>query len=146
MCHNLMHHRVDEILKHLNKWAFDRTYTRWIWHGEPKEISSTSSSTRHDVPEDYMDEGDRLDDLLREAASSAPEKPEIFESLVHDSETPLYAGSKHSKLSSVLRLYNMKAGNGWSDKSFTQLLEFLKELLPDDNVLPKGTYEAKKKY
>ena len=38
----------------------------------------------------------------------------------------------------------MKAGNGWSDKSFTQLLEFLKELLPDDNVLPKGTYEAKK--
>ena len=27
MCHNLMHHRVDKVLKHLNKWAFDRTYT-----------------------------------------------------------------------------------------------------------------------
>ncbi|KAL2905243.1 Bardet-Biedl syndrome 10 protein [Bienertia sinuspersici] len=33
-CHNLLHKRVDEILNHLTKFAFDNTYTCWIWHGE----------------------------------------------------------------------------------------------------------------
>ncbi|XP_019200115.1 PREDICTED: uncharacterized protein LOC109193753 [Ipomoea nil] len=33
--------------------------------------------------------------------------------------------------------------NGWSDKSFTQLLELFKKMLPDDNELPISTYEAK---
>lgn len=145
ICHNLMHHRVDVILKHLGKWAFDRTYTRWIWHGESKEGLSASSSI-HNVSEAYdIDEGDRLDDMLRVAANNYSENPAIFEILLHDSEKPVYTGSKNSKLSSVLRLYNLKAGNGWTDKSFSELLLFLKEeLLLEDNVLPNGTYEAKK--
>ncbi|KAL2921708.1 Receptor-type tyrosine-protein phosphatase C [Bienertia sinuspersici] len=44
MCHNLLYHRVDEVLKHLSKWAFHRTYTSWIWHGEPKDGIITNSS------------------------------------------------------------------------------------------------------
>ncbi|XP_028189367.1 uncharacterized protein LOC114375713 [Glycine soja] len=33
---------------------------------------------------------------------------------------------------------------GWSDKSFTELLMLLKNILPVDNMLPKNHYEAKK--
>ncbi|XP_058769111.1 uncharacterized protein LOC131642981 [Vicia villosa] len=34
--------------------------------------------------------------------------------------------------------------NSWTDKSFTQLLELLKEMLPDENTLPDRVYDAKK--
>ena len=37
----------------------------------------------------------------------------------------------------------LKASNGWSDKSFTELLELLKDMLPEGNNLPQTTYEAK---
>jgi hypothetical protein len=38
----------------------------------------------------------------------------------------------------------MKASNGWSDKGFKELLQFLNDLLPNANVLPRSTYQAKK--
>ena len=44
----------------------------------------------------------------------------------------------------MLRLYNLKAKNGWSDKSFTSLLKLLKDILLEDNKLLDRTNEAKK--
>jgi hypothetical protein len=38
----------------------------------------------------------------------------------------------------------MKASNGWSDKDFNELLQFLNDLLPKVNMLPRSTYQAKK--
>ena len=38
----------------------------------------------------------------------------------------------------------MKAANGWTDKSFSELLKLLKEMLPKGNTLPDRNYEAKK--
>ncbi|XP_019183937.1 PREDICTED: uncharacterized protein LOC109178839 [Ipomoea nil] len=52
--------------------------------------------------------------------------------------------SKYTRLSAVLKLFNLKAGNGWSDKSFTALLDLINDMLPEDNGLPKSTYDAKK--
>ena len=57
----------------------------------------------------------------------------LIESLKDDVEKSLYVGSKFTKLSTVLRLYNSKTGNGWSDKSFTILLRVLKDMLLGDN-------------
>ena len=57
----------------------------------------------------------------------------------------LYVGcSKFTKLSAVLRLYNLKAGNGWRDKSFITLLDLLKDMLPETNELLDRTYDTKK--
>jgi len=39
---------------------------------------------------------------------------------------------------------NLKAMNGWTDKSFTKLLELLKHMLLEGNTLPNRNYEAKK--
>jgi hypothetical protein len=38
----------------------------------------------------------------------------------------------------------MKASNSWSDKGFNESLQFLNDLLPKPNVLPRSTYQAKK--
>jgi len=43
--------------------------------------------------------------------------PKIFDSLKNDAETPLYVGCfKFTRLSALLRLYNLKVRNGWSDE------------------------------
>ena len=47
-------------------------------------------------------------------------------------------------LSVVLSLVNVKARYGWSDKSFTSLLQVVHNMLPEENTLPKSYYQAKK--
>jgi len=65
--------------------------------------------------------------------------------MFNDVETPLYPGSTNfTRLSTVLRLMNLKAMNGWTNKSFTELLELVKDMLPEGNTLPNRNYEKKK--
>ena len=62
-----------------------------------------------------------------------------------DEEKSLYIDcSKFTKLSAVLRLYNLKVENEWSHKSFMVLLSLLKDMLLKDNELPNYIYDAKK--
>ncbi|XP_020237448.1 uncharacterized protein LOC109816744 [Cajanus cajan] len=69
----------------------------------------------------------------------------VYDTLKTDSETPLFHDcTTFTRLSAVLRLMNLKAKYGWSDKSFTELLQLLKLMLPKDNTLPDRHYEAKK--
>jgi hypothetical protein len=44
----------------------------------------------------------------------------------------------------TLELLKLKASNGWSNSSFSTLLEFLSKVLPKPNGLPTSTYLAKK--
>jgi len=69
----------------------------------------------------------------------------VFETMSTDLETSLYIGStKFMRLSAVLRLMNLKATNGWTDKYFIELLVLLNEMLPNGNTLPTRKYDAKK--
>ena len=43
-----------------------------------------------------------------------------------------------------MALYKLKTYNGWSDASFTSLLELLYDMLPIDNVIPRSIYEVRK--
>jgi hypothetical protein len=70
--------------------------------------------------------------------------PEMFETLGKEMSISLYPGTKLIKTITIFKLYNLKAKNGWSDKSFTSLLELLKEILPENNEIPDSTYKAKK--
>ncbi|XP_076905656.1 uncharacterized protein LOC143561454 [Bidens hawaiensis] len=69
---------------------------------------------------------------------------ENLQHLFEDAEKPLYPGSNFKKLDTMLNLLNLKLKNGWSDKSFTELLVFWHDRLPRDNELPISTYQAKK--
>ena len=64
--------------------------------------------------------------------------------LQSDSEKPLYLGCKNSMtlLLAVLSLINVKARYGWSDKSFSSLLQVVHDMLPEENTLPKSYYQA----
>ena len=72
-------------------------------------------------------------------------KPDSFTKLLANAEKPLYSGcSTHIVLSTLVRLYNLKAKHGWSDNSFSELLSLLADVLPDPNEIPTSSYEAKK--
>jgi hypothetical protein len=69
-----------------------------------------------------------------------------FSQMMKEYETPMFLGCKkeHNKLHVILTLLQMKSSNDWSDKGFNKLLQFFRNLLPKDNVLPQNTYQAKK--
>ncbi|XP_013624411.1 PREDICTED: uncharacterized protein LOC106330502 [Brassica oleracea var. oleracea] len=72
-------------------------------------------------------------------------KEDEFLAKITDAETPLYPScANHSKLSAIVSLFKLKTTNGWSDKSFNDLLETLPEMLPVDNILHSSLYEVKK--
>ncbi|XP_013608049.1 PREDICTED: uncharacterized protein LOC106314771 [Brassica oleracea var. oleracea] len=65
--------------------------------------------------------------------------------VVEEAETPLYPTcASHSKLSAVVSLFRINSQNGWSDKSFDDLLQTLPNMLPEDNVMHTSTYDVKK--
>jgi hypothetical protein len=51
--------------------------------------------------------------------------------------------TEHMVLWMTLELLKLKASNGWSDSSFSALLELLSNVLPKPNDLPASTYLAK---
>ena len=64
---------------------------------------------------------------------------------VKDSKTPLYPGcKKYSRLSGDLKLLQLKAAHQWTNRSFKQLLDLLKDILPEGNQVADSVYEAKK--
>ena len=65
--------------------------------------------------------------------------------MIDDVEKPLYEGcTKFSIFSAIIVLFQLKTLYGWTNKSFTLLLQLLKDLLPSDAKLPKDHYKAKK--
>src|SRR5207237_3168872 len=94
-----------------------------------------------------------LDEMLRHAAPLVQEQArgglDNLDGLKRASEDLLYekmmgCDDKFTLLHSVLELLKLKARNGWSDKSFMDLLVLLRDMLPKANKLPCNTYQAKK--
>ncbi|XP_073120554.1 uncharacterized protein [Henckelia pumila] len=84
-------------------------------------------------------------DMVHAVYDSYAENPSQFNKLLEDAEKSLYPGcTKFTKLSAIVKLFNLKAKYGWSDNSFTDLLSLFREILPDDNELPSSLYDAKK--
>ncbi|XP_058072582.1 uncharacterized protein LOC131221354 isoform X2 [Magnolia sinica] len=142
--------------------GFNTSYTYWRFHGEDT-FSSMPITTN--VTGDNPDPHDDMHGLLYDAfgfsnlngqesdAGHAPYGPtqgqntkaQQFFKLLEDADQELYPGyKKFTKLSFVVKLYHIKCLVRWSDKSFTMLLELLKEGLPEGETLPKSFYETKK--
>ena len=131
---------VVEIREHLLCDGFLKNYTTWMWHGELVDTPTVAET--HEFVNPTME--DRLEDMIRDVGVQTFAKV-VYENMTSDAETPLYPGSTNfTRLSAVLRLINLKALNGWTDKSFTELLQLLKEMLPESNTLPDRMYEARK--
>ena len=66
-----------------------------------------------------------------------------YKQFIDDSKKPLYAHcEKYSRVTGDLKLLQLKAAHGWTNKSFKAFL-LLKDMLPEGNLLPDSVYEAK---
>ena len=94
----------------------------------------------------YMDyDGGNTVEMVEDAFKDCDSDPKALKKILEDSENPLYPGSnKFTKLSALVKLYNIKGRYGWSDSSFSDLLSALSDMLPEGNDLPVSMYEAKK--
>ncbi|XP_073153118.1 uncharacterized protein [Henckelia pumila] len=144
-CGNLKKKKVETIRAHMYSNGIDLTYHTWIWHGERSAMKNSNNDRnqkREDVPK--FDAEEPID-MVHAAFDSYAENPTTFKNLLEDAEKPLYPGcSKFTRLFAVVKLFNLKAKYIWSDKSCTDLLNLLGEILPDDNELPLYFYDAKK--
>ena len=88
---------------------------------------------------------DCMENMIRDIGEDSFYQGHVHDSLKDDSIKELYPGcSTFSRLSTILKLFNIKARNGWIDKSFTELLELFHHILLEGNTLTTSHYEAKK--
>jgi hypothetical protein len=84
-------------------------------------------------------QGDNVTETIHER------RDKEFTNLVEDAKTPLYSGcKKYTRMSATIVLFKHKATNSLSDKSFNELLEIIRDMLPQDNTLPDSLYSTKK--
>ncbi|KAK1414097.1 hypothetical protein QVD17_29837 [Tagetes erecta] len=157
-CVNMKYQSRPVVLDHLICSGFRRDYSKWVYHGE--DTTSTSTSTTLNEEEDMLQHEmhDMLDDMFEteggdgmdmhengtDNSQESNNKRNGFDDLLKEVGEKVYPNSKYNKLSCVVHLYHLKCLNGWSNKSFSMLLEFLKDLLPEGNLLPKTTQQVKK--
>ncbi|XP_052171518.1 uncharacterized protein LOC127787497 [Diospyros lotus] len=162
----------ESIEAHLMIHGISEGYTFWYHHGElNNEPQSESEDEENEIlqydtsaPDDSDDEIQQfINDLYPQFKGldennedvefpNTQNLPEMepnngakqFYKLIDDLEQPIYPGSLVSRLSAILKLLHIKSLGRWSNKSFTMLLQLLKELLPEGSFLPDSYYNAKK--
>ncbi|XP_020082200.1 uncharacterized protein LOC109705831 isoform X1 [Ananas comosus] len=166
-CGNTYSGTREVVESHLKVYGIVQNYTFWYHHGERsgepqsesdgddgEEIEEDESDNEmHDIirdlyPEfsdvgrDFENSNSMSNDEIEEEPNDEAKK---FYRLLRDSNQPLYDGSKSSKLSLLVKLLHIKSLGGWSNASFTMLLQLLKDdLLPSGTNFPNSYYEAKK--
>jgi hypothetical protein len=83
--------------------------------------------------------------MMTDVEPNLADTPGLFETLIMKKNIPLFFGCTFfSKMTATFKLYNLKAKNGWSDKSFDSLFDLLREMLPEKNELSESTYRARR--
>jgi hypothetical protein len=171
---NMMYLHTDReiIREHLVHSGFMDNYFIWSKHIETQPRTESIIDERkeenmnadhvyshHDDGGDQDDVGENDEDLDVEGLmrNVAPDvllqcrnkSFDNFETLNKASRDLLYEEWKgcqkeHIVLWMTLELLKLKASNGWSDSSFSALLELLSNVLPKPNGLPTSTYLEKK--
>jgi hypothetical protein len=68
-----------------------------------------------------------------------------YEKMIEDSKKTLYHGCEpqYTRLFVMVKFFQLKVSNGWSDCSFKEFLTLLKDMLAQGNTVPETVYEAK---
>ncbi|XP_013608330.1 PREDICTED: uncharacterized protein LOC106315105 [Brassica oleracea var. oleracea] len=152
-CRNVDRHSGINVVDHLVRRGMDEDYKRrkdWYHHGELSSVEAEVGMKGNQLNEEIVG-------LYRAAETKygcsdfcemeevEDKKEDEFLAKIVDAETPLYPNcANHSKLSAIVSLFRLKTQNGWSDKSFNDLLETLPKMLPEENVLHSSMYDVKK--
>jgi hypothetical protein len=154
---------------HLIKHGFKEDYRCWNKHGD---IRLNEAEMREEVPTDGVEEEDddvNETDILRLSDEDIVSRVDNIEEMVRNIERHTdddqYSNDELTKYKKIIKdfnksfydgcavqymilfvmvkLFQLKASNRWSDGSFKNLLTLLKGILPQGNSVPEIVYEAK---
>jgi hypothetical protein len=68
-----------------------------------------------------------------------------YKKMIKDSKKPFYHGcaAQYPRLFAMVKLFQLKVSNEWSDCSFKDLLTLLKDMLSQCHTIPETVYEVK---
>jgi hypothetical protein len=68
-----------------------------------------------------------------------------YKKMIKNSNKPFYDGCaiRYMRLFVMVKPFQLKTSNGWSDGSFNDLLTLLKDMLPQGNSVLETVYEVK---
>ncbi|XP_071733583.1 uncharacterized protein [Rutidosis leptorrhynchoides] len=140
-----------DIKNHLLAHGFMRGYTCWSFHGKiladrnPSILDNDTDNEEDSYNSDNNVNFDDIFDDMNMEDNVVDRYHDRLQQLFVDAEIPLYTGCMNiTKLFAVIKLVNLKLNNGWSNTSFTSMLEWLNKMLPEGNELSVSTYKAKK--
>ncbi|KAL6577016.1 hypothetical protein OROMI_011292 [Orobanche minor] len=107
------------------------TFVEWIY-----DVTSIKDSNIIDSEQDmgFHDNLDEMFDVIKSNAGPNEDAKKFYRH-VNDGKQPLYPGcKKFSRLSFLVRLYHWKCINGVTESAFGEILQLMKEAIPDINV------------
>lgn len=130
--HGVVSPRVEDMVND----AFGRT--------SPNDLNACLNEVQNENNAQYLNDED-VSNIAHDEAHNNIEDEVKYRKLMEDALQPLYpsCNDKDSKLSSTVELLSMKSRHRWSDRSFTELLGWLKHKLPVENTIPEKTASAK---
>ena len=135
-CGNMIFHTPQKIREHMFFHGIDQSYHTWYWHGEVALSGPPTTRAEHYDRVQFDDVHSTIE-MVQAAHEDCKNDLESFQRLLKDVEKPLYSGCINcTKLSALIKLYNLKTRFRWSDKSFLELLDMLGNMLPINNELP----------
>lgn len=154
-CHNRKFQEVEEVRIHLFRKGFIPDYYEWNRHGEPYG-NRDSEHCGMDVPTEADTVAANpyrqmiLDavgpDFFTEDMDEVPNPTaQKFYDMLNAADEKLWPGCKtHSQMSSVARLLYMKSEHHFSERCYDDIVQFIKEVLPDENKMVDNFYSTKK--
>lgn len=144
-CLNARMQELGVIRAHLINVGIDKSYTRWVHHGEDEVSEEDTGSDEflgglraglEDATGHPLFNIGPINDLNGNQHQS--KKQSRLNEALH---APLYEGCNNSStLTFIVKLMNLKVMNKWTDNSFELLLKLLHEVLPDGNNCPESYY------
>jgi hypothetical protein len=169
-CKNEKKYCSGDVLRiHLIKHGIKEDYRCWNKHGD---VGLNEAEMREEVPidgveeeddevnevdilrlsdDDIMSRVDNIEEMVRNVERHTDDdrysNGELvkYKKMIKHSNKPFYDGCAvwYMRLFAMVKLFQLKASNGWSDGSFKDLLTLLKDMLRQGNSVPKTVYEAK---
>ncbi|CAI0444874.1 unnamed protein product, partial [Linum tenue] len=163
-CRNAVYKGRSEVQYHLLKNGILENYSTWNFHGEGAGNTQDSTSTQ-ELNEDHMLE-DTLDDMdgllndiygrrgeeedfgmdTEEVAEEPNQDAAAFYRLLQEAKEKLYPNCEYTKLSTIVKLLHLKSIHKWTNKSFDDLLDILRVLIPDGKVNLPESFSSARKY
>ena len=150
---NRSYHQIDTVHHHLMKNGFIPGYYVWARHGEMEpdliQNSGDAQPASELVENAYysmvMDVA--MPDFNANEISDEPPNPKarkFFDMLSVVNKEMWLGCQKHSQLSLVARILNMKVEHHMSQRDFDDIAQLIKEVVPNKNLVIESFYSAKR--